>query len=178
MPDVSLLQREYYGGGEEESKTPGIVFAVASILLLLSVVAFGGLYFYNRSLVSRAQATAESIKGLHIGDIAETISQLKEVGSKAQGLENLRITHTDISGLLASVEKTTHPKTIFSNATLDARKNNVQLKGIAETTKVVARQVEIYQQEAKLSDFSVENVRYEGGVKMVGFEASMTFVDQ
>lgn len=178
MPDVSLLQREYYGGGEEESRTPGIVFAVASILFLISVVAFAGLYFYNRSLVSRAQAITENIKGLHIGDIAETIAQLKELGSAAKGLEELRTTHTDVSGLLVSLEKTTHPETIFSSAELDARKRSARLKGVTATTKAMARQVEIYQQEAKLSDFSVESVGYKEGNKTVGFEATMTFVDR
>lgn len=175
MPDVSLLQREYYGGGEEESKVPGIASTVALVFFLITAVAFGGLYFYNRSLITRAQAITENIKGLHVGDIAETIEQLKELGNKARGLRELREGHTALSGLLGTFEKTTHPATIFSNADFDAQNGTVKLKGVTETTKTMARQVEIYQQEGSLSDFSVENIAYKDEKKAVGFQANITF---
>lgn len=175
MPDVSLLQREYYAGGEEESRTPSIASTVALVLFLITLVAFGGFYFYNRSLITRAQTITENIKGLHVGDVAETIDQLKELGGKAKGLQELREGHTAVSDLLATFEKTTHPATTFLNADFDAKNNSVKLKGETETTKTMARQVEIYQQEGALSNFSVENIAYKGEAKTVEFQASITF---
>src|SRR3972149_2572236 len=175
MPDVSLLQQEYYGGGAEESKAPGIASTVALIIFFITAVTFGGLYFYNHSLISRAQEITANIKGLHVGDIAETITQLKEVGSRARGLQQLREAHTKTGGLLVMLEKTTHPETIFSNADFDARSNEVKVKGTVKTTKAMARQVEIYQQEGSLSTFSVENIAYKGEDKSVGFQAYITF---
>lgn len=175
MPDVSLLQREYYTGGEEESRVPGIAAMIALILFFVVCVAFGGFYFYNRSLISRAQAITENIKGLHVGDVAQTIDELKVLGNKAKGLQELREGHTALSGLLVTLEKATHPDTVFSNADFDAKAAAVKLKGTTETTKVLARQVEVYQQEGLLSDFTVENIVYADETKAVGFEANITF---
>lgn len=174
MPDVSLLQREYYGGEEEESAIPGIVSTAALILFLVSAAAFAGLYMYNRFLITRAQTITENIKGLRVGDVADTIDQLKALGDKAKNLKELREAHTSVSGFLAMLEKTTHPAVAFSSAEIDAVKNTAKVKGIAHTAKAVARQVEIYQKEGEVSDFSVENIGY-GTDQSVLFQATITF---
>ena len=175
MPDVSLLQREYYSGGEEESRFPGIASTIALVFFLITIVAFGGLYAYNRSLITRAQTTAENIKGLHVGDIAQDIDRLKELGNKEKGLRELREEHTSVSSLFAALEKTTHPTTKFFNADFDAKGNSVKLKGTTETTKTMARQVEIYQKEGTISDFSVDSIGYKGEDGSIGFQADIVF---
>lgn len=176
MPDVSLLQREYYGGGEEESRIPGIAALVAFILFFIAAVAYGGLYFYNRSLISHAQGISENIKGLHVGDVAQTIDELKTLGNKAKGLQELRESHTDFTGILGIFERTTHPTAVFSDADFDVKSRTAKLKGQIETTRAMARQVEIYQREGSLSEFSFENIAYKDEDKAVGFQASVTFI--
>lgn len=175
MPDVSLLQREYYSGGEEESRFPGIASTVALVFFLITIIVFGGLYMYNRSLITRAQTTAENIKGLHVGDIAQDIDHLKELGNKEKGLRELREGHTLVSALFAALEKTTHPTAKFSNADFDAKGNSVKVKGTIETTKAMARQVEIYQQEGTIADFSVNGIAYQGEEGAIGFQANIVF---
>ncbi|MBI1755405.1 hypothetical protein HY250_03030 [Candidatus Azambacteria bacterium] len=176
MPDVSLLQREYYGEQEQESRLPGVVFTAALSALLIVIAAYVGLFLYNRVLVSRADAIAKHTKDLKVEDMAETIKDLEALGVQTKNLKMLREAHTYSTKMFAYMESATHPASRFSDTIIDAVEKTIQAKGFISSPVLLARQVEIYEKdkkEGRILDFSLQNIGY-GERQAVAFNLVLT----
>lgn len=160
MPDISLLQQEYYGAQEEESKTPGLISAAAVIVLVIVIGGYAALYVYNQMLVKEAGEISENIANMKVGEVTETVGELKKLGTQAMILKELREAHAEPTKLFLALERSTHPLVSFSDGNIDVTKGGVILKGIAPSTAVLARQVEIYASDEAIDSFSIENIGY------------------
>jgi len=160
MPDISLLQQEYYGMQEEESRIQGIVSTVALVLLLIVIGGFVTLYVYNQILAKKSAELSENIKNVHVGEVTDAINELKKLGTQAKTLKELREAHTAPTQLFVAFEKATHPEVFFEDATIDVAAKKIKTKGFAPTTAVLARQVEIYQNDDSIASFTVDYVGY------------------
>lgn len=176
MPDISLLQQEYYGAQEEESKTPGIVSMIAFVVLVIAIGGYVTLYVYHQMLVKRTAEITENITNLKVGEVAETIAAVKELGTQAKILKELRETHTKPTQLFLSVEKATHPAVSFEDALIDVTARKLKMKGLAVSAPVLARQVEIYASDDHVAGFTVDNIGY-SKKPTVSFQLTMDIKD-
>ena len=160
MPDISLLQQEYYGAQEEESRMPGIVSTIAFCVLVIVIGGYVTLYIYNQMLVKRAAEISENIANLKVGEVADTIAQVKKLGIQANILKELRETHTQPTQLFLSIEKATHPAVSFADAFIDVAERKIKMKGLASNAPVLVRQVEIYENDDHIAGFTVDSVGY------------------
>ena len=160
MPDISLLQQEYYGAQEEESKMPGIVSTIAFVVLVIVIGGYIALYVYNQMLEKRTAEITENIANLKVGEVADTIAEVKKLGTQAKTLKELRELHTKPSQLFLSIEKATHPAVSFGDALIDVGARKIKMKGLASSAPVLARQVEIYKNDDHIAEFTVESVGY------------------
>lgn len=162
MPDISLLQREY-DVVQEESRMPSIVFTAALILFLVCVGAYVGLYAYNSFLTGEIESVNKRIDELKVGDAFKSIEQLTAVGARIKMLKSLRESHTSVRKTLAKVEGVTHPSVNFTTGSFEFAGDaiKVSLKGKALSPAVFLRQVELYQADKNVSDFTVGNPSYE-----------------
>lgn len=177
MPDISLLQNEYYAPEEEKSRLPGVVSIGGFVALILAISAYTGLFFYERVLALRAEEIAKNIANVNVGEIAQTTQEVKTLGMQARNLAALRQAHTYPSKLFAHLERTTHPAVSFSDASINMKNNTVSMGGITESPVLLARQVEIYEKEKKegrISDFTIDGVGY-GKEKKVLFKLTLAF---
>lgn len=177
MPDISLLQHEYYAPEEERSRVPGMVSTGGFVALILAVSVYAGLFFYHRVLVSKADNIAKNIADIKVEEIAQTAKEMKILGVQAKNLATLRLAHAYPTKLFAYLERSTHPAVSFLNANINMGNNTVSMGGVAESSLFLARQVEIYQKEKKegrISDFIVDGVGYSRN-KEISFNLTLTF---
>ena len=160
MPDISLLQQEYYGAQEEESKMPGIVSTIAFVVLVIVIGGYITLYVYNQMLVKKTAEISGNIANLKVGEVADTVAEVKKLGTQAKILKELRETHTKPSQLFLSIEKATHPAVSFEDALIDVGARKIKMKGLASSSPVLARQVEIYKNDDHIAGFAVESIGY------------------
>lgn len=172
MPDISLLQQEYYGAQEEESKIPGIISTIAFVVLVVVVGGYVALYAYNQMLVKKAAEISENIKNLKVGEVVDTVNELRKLGTQARILRELREAHAAPTKLFLAIEQSTHPSISFSEGNVDVGAGKVRMKGIASSAAALARQAEIYAHDGRMSAFLIENVTY-GDKPAVLFQVKM-----
>src|SRR3990167_4935121 len=173
MPDISLLQREYEVV-EEESRVPGLVLTVSVTLLLITVGAWASLHFFDKFYVQQAQEIKQKIEDLKIKEACEALDQLKIFSNKAEVLSGLRGAHTSAATLLQKIEKSTHPLVGFDSGSFKVAAGGAELKGLAPSALILARQVEIYTEDKNISEFKVSGIGY-GTEHSVLFAASLKF---
>ncbi len=160
MPDISLLQQEYYGAQEEESKLPGLISTAAFVMLVIVIGGYVTLYVYNQMLVKKSAEISENIKNLKVGEVADTVDELKKLGTQAKILKELREAHTAPTQFFLAIEESTHPSVFFENATIDVATRKIKTKGFAPSTAVLARQAEIYKNNDHIATFTIDGTGY------------------
>lgn len=173
MPDISLLQREYEVV-EEESRIPGIVLTASVTLFIIVAGAWVSLYFFDKFYIQQAQETKKMIEELKVKEAGEALDKLKIFSNKAEVLSGLRGAHTSVSALLQKVEKSTHPLVSFNSGNFKVVDGGVELKGLAPSALILARQVEIYTADGNIADFNVSGISY-GTEHNIIFNASLKF---
>ncbi|MBI5912836.1 hypothetical protein HY839_00115 [Candidatus Azambacteria bacterium] len=160
MPDISLLQQEYYGAEEEESRVPGILSTIAFVVLAIVIGGYATAYIYDQMLVKRTAEISENIKNLKVGEVADTVDELKKLGTQAKILKELREAHTAPTKLFLAMEGSTHPSVFFEDAVIDVAARKIKMNGIAPSTAVFARQAEIYKGDERVAAFMLDGIGY------------------
>lgn len=160
MPDISLLQQEYYGAQEKESRLPGIISTIAFVTLVIVIGGYGTAYIYNQMLVKKSVEISENIRNLKVGEVADTVDELKKLGTQAKILKELREAHAAPTQLFLAIEGSTHPSVSFENATIDVAFRKIKMKGLAPSAAALVRQVEIYTNDDHIAAFTIEGVGY------------------
>lgn len=172
MPDISLLQQEYYGAEEEESRVPGIISTAAFIVLAVVIGGYVTAYVYNQMLVKKAAEISENIKNLKVGEVSDTVNELKKLGTQAKTLKELREAHTAPTQLFLAIERSTHPTVFFESAIIDVAARKIKMKGAASSAAVLARQAEIYKSDEHVAAFAIDGTGY-GKKPAVAFQVTM-----
>lgn len=178
MPDISLLQHEYYAPEEEKSRIPGIASIGGFIALIAVGAVYAGLFLYQRVLASRAEDLAKNIAEVKVEEITQTVRDMKIFGAQAKALVALRGAHAYPVKLFEYLERTTHPAVYFSDANISMKEKTITMKGTTGSPLFLARQVQVYEKEKKegrIADFIVTGVGY-GEKKKVSFNLTLTFV--
>lgn len=176
MPDISLLQREYYGPEEEEKRLPGLISTTALVLLIICIGAYVGLFLYYQVLESQSELISQSIADLKTGDTSQT-GDLKALGMLSRTLVTLRETHTYPTKIFAALERSAHPAMYFSNAEIDMRSRTVTGDALIESSVQLVRQVGVYDEEKEagdIVDFSINDIGYDEQ-KGVKFSVNLIF---
>lgn len=165
MPDISLLQHESYGPEQQENRLPGIISTVALVLLIVVLGGYVGFVLTKNVFQSSAENFSKSIENLKAQqkDVADTVNNLKALGTEAGALKALRVSHATPTKLFSYVEKSTHPLAHFLSGIIDVEKGSVTLQGSIASALALSRQAEIYEQDktaGTILDFSMDGIGY------------------
>lgn len=176
MPDISLLQREYYGPEEEESRIPSVVSTVSLTVLLVVVAAYVGLYLYRQVLEGKAEnikVTTEALKGK---DTDKELTDVRAVGRYVRSLRVLRESHTRPFLMFTELERMTLRAITYRNGTFSVLDGKIVLSGETDNARLLVRQMEVFEDEkkaGKLSEFSLGTMGY-GDEKRISFALTLS----
>lgn len=170
MPDISILQEDT-NIQLRESRVPGVFYAVSVVLMLISIGAYAGLFFYKIQLQKDLNFTIETIDNLQVGNISGELGRLSGMEGQLNILKKLRIEHTHPANLLSIVAASVDKNVYYQNAEFNAKSSSVNLKGVAVNPSGLAKQVSLYRQQTNISDYNISDVGFIG--EGVGFSTSL-----
>lgn len=172
MADISLIPKEY----EERKFSFRNIFSkmgfLTSILVVLSLLVYGGLSLYNKSLINQLEKIQSQIGE---ADKQRDIDFEKKAISLEKALNSLKIvlkSQVYWSNLFSKLEELTVPQVNLSNFNGRTEKNgfvSVTLDGSAAGYTYLAKQMVSFSQEKSISDIGVSGIKLgtEGGIEFV-----------
>lgn len=169
MVDVNLIPKEYKKRKETLkvifSKTGGVVL----ILLILSLLFYSGLLFYQNRLNKNMESIREETALLDEKRDPETEKTIIDLDKNLDIMTQLFEDHLYWSELFTKIEELTLPEVYFSDAKLSfsGNKINVNFSGNALTYTILARQILSFQEEPFVEEVRVSDISLasEGGLK-------------
>lgn len=155
-------------------KSAGFLFSISLTLFLITVIAYTGLIFINKSelktrdeLVSQVSAKEEELR-------PELLNQIFSLQSRLKNMQILLSGHTFPSNVLSFLEANTMPKIQFTSFNLDLENRKLQMNGLAASYTALTEQIVSLERNP-----SVEKVEF-GGLtlsnnNLVAFQINIFF---
>ncbi len=161
MPDISLLQNDLEVEAEE-SRIPSFFLTVSMIILIISIGAYIGLYFYAVTLKDALEQSVLAVKNLSLENTATTVERLNGVEGQLEALKELRLAHSDASVFLDVLANSVHPRVFYKNAFFDLKNKVIEVEGLAANSSSLSKQVIIYFKDKNIDDYSISDVSLDG----------------
>lgn len=176
MPDINLVPEEYQKKGISLgavfSKTGGIVL----ILLILSLLFYGGLLFYQKKLQTNLNSINQEITNLESKRDKTTEEAILSADKKLNLAEDLFKSHLYWSDLFGNIEKAVVPDVYFSESKLDFanEKVDIGLTGNAKTYTALAQQMVSFKEDPSVESIAVSKISLSesGGIE---FDLAIVF---
>lgn len=168
MVDVNLLPPEYKKRKEALkaifSRTGGVVL----VLLILSLLLYGGLFFYRGKVSENLKSIKDEIINLDQRRNPEMEKIIIDLDKKLAVLKKLFEDHLYWSKLFDKIEQVVIPRVYFSQSKVDflEEKIDVIFSGNASNYTSLARQILSFQEEPMVESVKVSGISLatEGGV--------------
>ena len=130
------------------------------VICLIGVLVFLGSYFYfSFSIKNINQKIAQ--KDELLKETAQEIELKKEVFKKEEKINSfsdLILNHKNISNIFTFLEKTTHPKIVFSNFSFNSSNNEIILQAKAENFIILGQEILNLKKENLLTKITLSGV--------------------
>lgn len=168
MPDINLIPTEYkkkrIGLKAIFSKTLGIIL----VLLILSLLVYGGFLIYKKTLTQKINDLNESISELESKRDGKLENTIYRADKKLKSVENLFKSHFYWSKIFTKIEQAVVSDVYFteSKAIIDSDKINLTLIGNSKSYTGIAQQMISFSEDkivekVELSDIKLNDV---GGI--------------
>jgi len=149
-----------------------LIFVILAILLFSSYIYFS---FSINNLKEKIQETEKAIKKTPSEQALEKDILLKE--KRINIFADLISQHRKPENIFSFLEKTTHPKVVFSEFSFDSSKNTVKLTGNAKSFISLGQQILLFQKEKNIKRINLSEVSI-GELEGVDFSLELTFEPQ
>lgn len=168
MPDVNLVPEEY----KKRRKKLGVIFSktggVVLGLVILSLLFYGGLLFYQDKQNKELDSIKEQIKVLDQKRDPEMEKTVVDLDKKLGILKEIFENHVYWSKLFNKIEELTVFQAYFSRGKFDFSGGiaEVNLSGNALTYTILAKQMKSFQQDSQVKSVRVSTISLstEGGI--------------
>ncbi len=94
-------------GPEQRSRAVGILSFIATIFVVATALAYGGVYLYGRQLAARQATAVTAIDEARKGIGTDFLNDMKRLDARIEGVKLLVKNHIVVSPIFAALEKTT-----------------------------------------------------------------------
>ena len=174
MPDDLISKKPLAARAQFITQSGTLLFNVAIIFFILVLAAWGGLYFFRRSLDTNAANWREQIITVEKELRPDFLNQLVALSDRLTAVREIISGHKFSSNTLLLLERDTHPQVAFSSFQYSADGRKIDLAAKAASYGIVADQVTLLE-----ADSQVESVGF-GGLQLdetgrVNFKLSIIF---
>jgi hypothetical protein len=149
----------------EESKLP-LIFSL--VILFLVIAAYGGLFFYGKSLDEKIKAADTKLAELKERMDKISLASILDLQKSLIEAKALLAGHIYSSNVLRLLEELTLPKVQWSSFSLDAGAGDIALSGRAEGYTTLAKQMLVLEEDKdkRILQYSTSGVSldHNGGV--------------
>lgn len=155
----------------------GLLLGSSVVLLVVSALLFGGVYFYKNMLEKRVNTLAESLKRAQNAFEPSLILKLNDLADRIKSSENLLSRHKAAGNIFKFLEESTLQSVRFTNFSYKLSKDQepeVLMKGTAKNYSSLALQVEEFQKNEKVKNIAVSGL-FLGDGGIVNFNIDLVF---
>ena len=179
MAEINLVPREYREKRERWKKIISLPVIIPFILLVLSLLLYGGLSLYQKDLQGNLDNIGQEIKFLDTKRAPDTEEEIVDLDKKLSLLKTVFQNHTYWSNVFKKIESLVIPEAYLFDAGLLLGESGVDFTFSANigTYTNLARQILSFQEDLQLIkvDISGISLEEEGGIK---FNLSGIFLDE
>lgn len=171
MTDINLVPAEYrkkrMGLGAIFSKTVGIIL----VLLILSLLVYGGLLIYKKSLTQERNNLDKKISDLESKRDSKLENAIYKSDKKLISVENLFKNHFYWSNVFVKIEQLVVPRAYFTDAKTNIVDASVSLilTGKSNTYTDLAKQMVSLEEDALVEKIELSDIKSNegGGIEFV-----------
>lgn len=119
------------------------IFNISLVLFLASLVFFGGLFLYHRSLANNQTDWEKQIETQEADLRPDLLSQLIELSNEMTATKGLLASHTFASNVFSFLEQTTLPKVRYTTFGFSTAALKIDVSAVAASYQTVADQIQI-----------------------------------
>ena len=154
-----ITKRKDYGG---------LFMGVAVVIFILSILAAGSVFLYNRYLTSEIDNMAKTLDREKGSLEKEIIKELSKIDKKIEASKKILDNHITLVPLFELLEKNTLKNVMFEDLTLTPEDDgwSISMKGSADSYATIALQSDVFEDDNNMSEliFSNLGVGSKGGV--------------
>lgn len=152
----------------------GWLFSLSLVLVVVSVVAAGGVFFYRRSLESTLRAWIEQVSSQEAELRPELLAQVSELSSALAVARELLQNHVFSSNVLVFLQNIAHPTVQFHSLSFSRDARKIEVSGLAASYRSVAEQVSFMESHPQVEkvDFGGLSLGEKG---LVNFKLAIIF---
>lgn len=152
---------------------PWRLFATAFAIFLTTTLSYIGITFgYQPYLRDQIQQKTNEIEQLSATIPKADQEQFVNFYSQLVNLKGILDNHVLASTFFSFLEKVTHPRVYFSNASMKLREGELELSGLAESYTTVAEQLEVLNQAPEIDRFVINQAQLGEG-NLIGFKVAI-----
>lgn len=135
----------------------GTFLFLGVLVLVISLLALGGLFFYERLLSGQITDLVKSLERLKADFDADSINELARVSESIQTAQEVLSSHRRASNIFMLLEASTLPEVRFSKFSFDAASGQLTLAAEAKSYTALAHQTEIFKKSSGVSKTSLSS---------------------
>lgn len=143
-----------------KSRGPGLFLAFSFLLLIISAMLLGGLFFYKKSLTEEVDSLKETLTKVRASFELSLINEIAQTSDKINSAKMLLNNHKSLTPFFDFLETSTLPEVRFKDFDYSlfssgdkAEEVAVKMSGIAKNYTALASQSEIFEKEKNIKSF-------------------------
>ncbi len=164
------------------SRAVGLLSFLTVIIVIATIVSFGGVFLYQKQLASQKIALEKSINDARDGLGTEFVGDMKRLDARIDGVKALLKSHVVVSPVFAALEATTlhsiqyktFKYTFITDSGTKAQVVQVSLSGIAKSYATIALQSDAFTQSALIRNPVFSNLTIDDKTGSVAFRLTFT----
>ncbi len=148
------------------------IFNISLVLFLASLVFFGGLFLYHRSLANNQADWEKQVETQEADLRPDLLAQLIELSSEMSATKGLLSSHTFTSNVFTFLEQTTHPKVRYTTFGFSASALKIDVSAVAASYQIVADQIQILEAHPQVTKVEFGGLSL-GGEGLVNFRLTI-----
>ena len=173
MERTSFIPKRSFIKPVYKSRNFGLLMNFSIVLFAVSMLVFGGVYFYKKSLNERVAFLSDSLKRARDSFDLSVLSEMGKTSEKIELAKKLLEKHIAPSPIFGFLEQATLENVRFSNFNYIWQEDSdpeISMTGVAKSYASLALQVDEFQKNSNVEDISVSGLSLgKGGV--VNFNA-------
>jgi len=164
------------------SRSVGLLTLLTIVIVIATGVSFGGVYLYEKRLVSQKSTLQDSINTARDGIGSEFVSDMQRLNARISGVQQLLGTHIVVSPIFQALQETTlrsvqYEQFTYSIAVDPTNRSSlvkVTLKGVAKNYATVALQSDAFTQSKLIKNPIFSNLNVNDTTGKVDFSLAFT----
>lgn len=174
-PAPSFIPKEHSAFRSPQwRESGGWLLSVGLVLVIAVLAAWGGLFFYRRSLQATAAQWNEQIQAQEADLKPELLAQVTDLSHAIGVTRELLSGHVFASNALLLTQSAVHPGVGLDALSFSRDSRKIELSGVADSYKSVAEQVNLFEShpQAEKVDFGGLSIGERG---LVSFKIAVLF---